>query len=77
MFEHRQVRVGILPEGEEILIRVPGLARVAGDNVCSAELQVRQGADRIGGDDTTVIEDFLKFRRGLPAASCRKICLTA
>ena len=77
LFEDGDVRVGIFPEGEEILIGVFGLGRVARDNVRSAQLQVRQGAYRIGENDAAVIQDFLKFRRGLLAASCCKIRLTA
>ena len=34
-------------------------------NVCSAEVQVRQGADRIGQHDSAMTENFLEFRRGV------------
>ena len=70
------VRVGILPNGQEILIGTPGLDPVARNNVRSAQLQVRQGAYRIGEHDAAVIEDLLKFRGGLLATSCCKVRLT-
>ena len=76
-FENRDVRVGVPPETQELLIGAFGLNPVARDSVCSAQLQVCQGAYRIGVNDAPVIEDFLKFRRGLVAAPCAKICLTA
>src|SRR5581483_2034392 len=56
---------------------MPGLGRVARENECPAQLQVRQGAYRIGQDDATVIEDFLKFGRCLLATSCCKVRLAA
>jgi hypothetical protein len=70
LFEDGQLRVGILPQSEEVLIGAPGFGSVTPDNVCTARLQVRQGADRIGQDDAAVIEDFLKFHRCFLAA-CR------
>jgi hypothetical protein len=48
LFEHGDVRVGILPESQEILIGAFSFGLVSRDNVCPAKLQVRQGADRIG-----------------------------
>jgi hypothetical protein len=50
-----EVRVGIVPEGEEILICGLGLGHVARDNVCSAQLHVRQRTDRIGKNDAAMI----------------------
>src|SRR5499427_7472486 len=58
-------------------IGTPGLDPVARNNVRSAQLQVRQGAYRIGEYDAAVIEDLLKFRGGLLATSCCKVRLTA
>src|SRR5215471_17921411 len=75
LLENRDVGVGILPNGQEILIGTPGLDSVARNNVRSAQLQVRQGAYRIGEHDAAVIEDLLKFRGGLLAKSCCKVRL--
>ena len=77
LFEDGDVRVGIFPEGKEILIGVFGLGHVARGNVCSAQLQVRQGAYRIGENDAAMIQDLLEFRRRLSATSCFKVRLPA
>jgi hypothetical protein len=72
LFEDGDVLVGIFPEGKEILIGVFGLGPVARGNICSAQLQVGQGAYRIGENDAAVIQDFLKFHSGLlPTTSCK------
>ena len=70
-------RIGILPEREEILIGLLGLGHVARDNVCSAQLQVRQGAYRIGQNDAAMIENLLEFRGRLPALLCFQVRLAA
>src|SRR5437867_2207992 len=56
-----------------MLIGVFGLGRVARGNVCPTQLQVRQGAYRIGGNDASMVENFLEFRRGLLATPCREV----
>ena len=48
LLKNRDVWVGVLPQFEEVLIGAFGLADVARDNGCPAELQVRQGANGIG-----------------------------
>src|SRR5262249_7219020 len=77
ILENLDVGGGILPNGQEILISTPGFDPVCLNNVRSAQLQVRQGAYRIGEHDAAVIEDLLKFRGGLLATSCCKVRLTA
>src|SRR5206468_3347182 len=77
LFDNGDVRVGILPEREEIRIGVFGLGYVARNNVRSTHLQVRQDAYRIGGNDASMIENFLEFRRGLLATPCREVTLAA
>jgi hypothetical protein len=53
--------------------RVPGLGHVARDRVCSAQLQVRQRADRIGKNDAAMIQDLLEFRHRLLASASLQV----
>ena len=64
VLENRDVRIGIIPEGEEILISSFCLNRISRERERPAELQARQRADRIGEDDPAMVEDLLKFGRG-------------
>ena len=43
LFEDGDVRVGILPQREEVVVSVLGFGSVTREKVCSSQLQVRQG----------------------------------
>src|SRR5439155_812579 len=66
------VWVGGFPEREEILIRGPGLRRIALQNVGAPELQMRQGSDGFVQHDSPMIEDLLKLCGSFPATVSRK-----
>ena len=57
------VGIGVLPEGEEVLILGAGLHRIAGEGVSAGEVKVKVGqcAKREVQHDPTVIEQLLKL----------------
>jgi hypothetical protein len=55
------VRVSVLPEGEEILIGRFRFGRVALHGVGSADLQVSERADWLVQDNSATIEDYLEL----------------
>ena len=59
--EHRNVRVGVLPQREELLVRSLRLGLFARQRVRPSQLQIRQRANRIVGNDSVMVDDFLKF----------------
>src|SRR5215472_10217577 len=77
LFEDRNVRIGILPKNEEILIGRFRSRVISCENVSPAELQVRQRADGITCKKSFVVENFLELDRGFSALVLREIRLTA
>src|SRR5712691_11426364 len=75
--ENRDVRVGVFPQGEEILVPSLRLGQISGQRERSAQLQVRQCAYGIRTDDTTMIEKLLKFRNSFRIPVCGNKCLAA
>ena len=71
--EDRDVGVGVFPEREEILVGSLRLDRISRQRERSAQLQVRQCADGIAGNDPAMIENFLEFRSGFGALVCSQI----
>jgi hypothetical protein len=67
LLEDRDVGVGVFPEAKEILVGSLGLGLISGQDKRSAELQVRQRTDGIGGDDPAMTQNFLKLRSGFRA----------
>ena len=67
------VGVGVFPQREEILVGRLGLGRSPDNSEGSAQLQVRQRADRIADHDPAVIENLLELRGGFGALMCRQI----
>ena len=65
--QHRNVRIGILPQREEILIGRPRLRCVAGDHVGACQLQLCKWNTFAQRRDKLVIQNVLKFRRRLRA----------
>ena len=59
------VRVGILPEREEVLISVPALGGVAGESIGACQANVRKSISGSNRSQRTVIEDSLEFSRRL------------
>src|SRR5207244_2177602 len=57
------IRVCVFPNREEILVGSLRLGSISRESERSTELQVRQGAYRIGAHDTAMIENLLKFGR--------------
>ena len=66
------VRVGVLPEREKILIRRLGLGGVALHSVSPRETKMGESADWLVHHDSAMVEDFLKLRRpSLPLCASR------
>ncbi len=61
------VRVGVLPQREEFLIGSTGFGGVALHSIGSAELEMRQCADRFVENDSAMVENFLELNGGLVA----------
>ena len=73
LLEDWNIRIGMLPEREEILVGRLGLDLISRQSQCSATLQVRQGAYGIADNDPAVIENFLEFRSSFSALMRRQI----
>src|SRR5260370_39781249 len=65
--ENRNVRVGVFPEREEILIGRLGLGGVALHGVGSTDLEMRECSDGQVQHNLTMVEDFLELGCGLAA----------
>ena len=65
LLQDGDVRIGVFPEGEEILIKVSRFFLVAYRQIASPQLQPRQRPQRRVKRNTLVVEDLLKFRYGL------------
>src|SRR4029453_13435077 len=74
--QDRDILVGILPEGEEILIRRASCGDVARHGESSCKTQVGKSTDGTVTDDPAVFENLLEFaRRGsslLRSQECRR-----
>jgi hypothetical protein len=55
------VRVGVFPSGEEILVGAISFGGVTLQGVRASDAEMSQGANRSVSDNTSVIQDFLKF----------------
>ena len=73
--EDRNVRVGVFPEREEILIGRLGLGGVALHGVGTGQSQVRQCADGIIPHHAGVVENLLELGGGSAALVRRQISL--
>ena len=65
--EDGDVRVCVFPKGQEILIRGVGFSGVALHGIGSADLEMRECADRVVHHDSAMVEDFLELGRGFAA----------
>ena len=61
----RDIRVGVFPQHEKILVGGLCLGLISRQGERSSDLQVRQSADGIADHDVAAIYDLLKFRSGL------------
>ncbi len=75
LLQDRNVGVGVLPEGEEILICRLGFGRVALYGIRSTQLKMSQCADGIPDHNPGVIQNFLKLPRGFCALARGQIRL--
>src|SRR5260370_18405962 len=67
------VRVGVFPEGEEILVGSAARVGVALHRVGAPQLEMRQHSDGVIQSNPAMIEDFLKLRCGFAAPVCCQI----
>jgi hypothetical protein len=75
--EDGDLRVGVLPQREEILIGSTRFGPVALRRVGATQLQMRKCADQVVLYDASVIENFLKFPRGFASSVSNQKGLTA
>src|SRR4029077_831607 len=74
--ENGNVRVGVFPEGEKILIGGVGFYGVALDGIGSADLEMCECADGFIGHDPAMSENFLELRSGFGCVMRVQIQLT-
>src|SRR5882724_6023754 len=67
LFQDGNVRIGILPSGEEILVGDAGFGGVSRENQTSRQAEPGHGHVRGGPESRFVIENFLKLGHGLRA----------
>src|SRR5271167_1920078 len=75
--EDGNIRIGVLPEREEILIRGAGLGGVALHGVGSADLDMRQCSDGFVHHNPAMVKDFLEFGGGFAALMRGQIAFAA
>jgi hypothetical protein len=75
--EDGNVRVGALPQSDEVLVRRFRVGCVVLQGVSAAQAEVREGADRIAEDNPTMVKNLLEFRGGFRALMCRQVRLAA
>jgi hypothetical protein len=71
------VRVRIFPEGKKLSISKLRLDVISGQNVGSAQFQLRQGTDRLASNDAGMIENFMKLSGCRVALLCCQIRLAS
>ncbi len=69
--ENGNVRVGVLPERQEIAVDTLRLHRAAREHECSCQLQARHRVHVIDEDDTAMIEHPLELAGALGADRLR------
>src|SRR5438309_1027344 len=69
-------RIGVFPNGEEVLVSRAGRSRVAGQNARSPQLEMGQGAGRCGLAYPAMIEDFLELGCRFLRLSCLEVSLS-
>src|SRR5437870_733778 len=70
--DHRDCRVGVLPQRKEIVVGAFRLHGVARERERSCQLQARHGVHGVGEHDTSVIENPLELGGGLCGLMRRK-----
>jgi len=63
-FQNRNLRIGVIPERQEILIGCLSLSFLPGERVRTPRFQMGQSAGDAVPDDAGAVQDFLKLRRG-------------
>src|SRR5262245_32618138 len=72
--ENRNVRVGVLPERQEIAVGTLRLHRVARERERSGQLQARQRIHGIDEDDAAMIENPLELGGSLGGLTGCEVC---
>jgi hypothetical protein len=62
--ENRNVRIGVFPKREEILIGRLALGGVASHDIGSADLEMRERSNGFVEHNTAMVEDFLSWDSG-------------
>src|SRR2546428_13950373 len=76
-FQDGDVRIGVFPDGEEVLVGALGFRVVSRQSVGPAQLQARQCPSGEVHNDATMIEKFLKLGCGGAAVVCKQVSLAA
>src|SRR3954451_16232599 len=76
LLQNGNVRVGLLPEREEVPVVRHGPGPITRQRMRSCQFQTRQGAYRAGDQDSPVRKNFPKLRGCLGALASSQISLT-
>src|SRR6516225_1245510 len=71
--EDRNVRIGVFPKGEEVLIRRFGFGGLALHSIGPAELEMCECPDGFVEHNSAMVENFLELGSGLATSMRRQI----
>src|SRR5579862_3086854 len=77
LFQDGNVGVGVLPQGEEILIGGAGFVGVALQRIRAGEAEMGEHKERIVREHVGMVEKFLILRRRFGALMEEQVCLPA
>ena len=77
LLQNRNVWVGILPEGQEIVVGSLRALRVACQSVSLAEPPARDGSDRVVDDNAAMAQNLLELSSCVRTFALRQVCQTA
>src|SRR5437868_6349016 len=77
LFQDRDVRVGVFPQRQKILVGGAGFGGVALQGIGAAQLEMRQSADGFVEHNPAMVEDSLKLCCCFFALVCGKISFSA
>ena len=77
LLEDGDVRVGVFPKREEILIGGTSSCGITLQNRGASEAEMSKSADWLVEQDAAMVENFLKLRGGFAAPMCGQIGLSS
>ena len=78
LLQNGDVRVGVLPEGEEVLIRLAALGQIASERIGTGEPELCERVQyRPERSSAPVIQNLLEIRCSLPSCPCAQVRFAA